>query len=89
MAKVVVEKTGNATVRASIDQVRLKFNGNKAEKEVPPGTHDLSWSVLGSPGDKYTIRITKPSGVKCGGKGTLEEEGRDAGVGEFTIKEPS
>jgi hypothetical protein len=89
--KVTVTKEApvGCTVRASIDQVRLKFAGNTATKDVQPGTHDLSWSVLGSPGDKYSVKTTKPPGVKAGGKGTLGNEGRDAGVAEFTIKEPS
>jgi len=86
MAQVEVSITKTAEIlRASIDNVRLVFNGNRATKNVPEGPHVLSWTVIGNPGTAYTIRITKPSGIGCSGGATLGNDGIDHGACRFII----
>ncbi len=86
MAKVEVQITKTAEIlRASIDNVRLQFQGNTAVKECRPGPHALTWTVIGNPGTQYTIKITKPPGIACNGGGTLGNTGIDHGACRFII----
>ena len=86
MPTVKVKRTTNAkTMRVSIDDVRLDFNGNTGEKELPSGKHNLSWTVIGNRGNTYAIEITAPSGTGCTHSQTLDEEGRDFGNCPFAL----
>jgi hypothetical protein len=86
MPTMKVKRTTDARVmRVSIDDVRLDFDGNTAEKTVPEGKHQLSWTVIGNKGQKYTIEILQPAGTGCKHEATLDQEGRDFGVCPFTL----
>jgi hypothetical protein len=71
MTSVTVTRTSSNEKRfsASIDNVRLKFVGDTATKDVPPGIHILAWTQRGV-GETFTIKITMPSATGCSGKST-------------------
>jgi len=86
MTLVEVTITKSAEIlRASIDNVRLQFQGNKATRNLGAGPHVLSWTVIGNPGTNYTIKITKPSGITCSGGATLGTTGIDHGACRFIL----
>jgi len=75
------------TFRASIDQVRLKFNSEGvAERDVEPGKHRLSWAAFGSMGQKYSIEILQPANTSCKHEAVLDEDGFDFGDCDFDVK---
>jgi hypothetical protein len=88
MTKVTVTfKSTAATLRASIDDVRLVFTGKKAERNLAAGPHRLTWTVLGKQGDTYSIDLTSPDGASCnGGSEGLNSSGFDIGACKFVIK---
>lgn len=90
MTKVTVSfQTTAQTLRASIDDVRLAFDNKKATRNLMPGPHRLTWSVIGKKGDTYAITLTSPDGASCSGSspaGGLNNSGFDFGGCKFTIK---
>jgi hypothetical protein len=69
MTTVTVTRTTSNEKRfsADIDNVRLKFVGGTATKNVQPGIHILAWTMRGI-GETFTIRITSPAATGCSGK---------------------
>jgi hypothetical protein len=83
---ITVTRSGNgATVRASIDHDEMTFLGDIATTPCGPGKHVLSWTVTGNPGSTYSVSITDPSAIGCGGHGTIGPHALDFGACPFFL----
>ncbi len=73
-------------VRIFINDRRLRLNGDgEGEVELPPGTHEITWFVRGTPGTDYMVAITEPEEAEFEFEDTIDEGSRDGGFAEFEV----
>ena len=85
MKITVKRQTTAGEFRAQVDNKELHFDSSGTEvMVVGDGQHDLTWQVLGNPGDTWSIAITDPPGL-CSSEGTLDDSDHDEGSCEFFI----
>jgi hypothetical protein len=68
----VKRKFDTKVCRVSLDGVPLQFEDDVATRNLPAGEHAMTWHVVGNQGQKYEIMVTKPKGIECHPKETLD-----------------
>lgn len=85
LVKFTRSGTGAGVFRAAVDGVALKYDGDKAEKELAPGEHAFTWYFRATPGTKYSVAITEPKPNAWTHSPVIDDSQLDANVHWFLV----